>query len=364
MAFYKCRAAISHILLAPFLFTVYNENMKRTIMAAAFALLSCLAFAQEPTEQDEIAEQLLEKNNSPHNFYIFADLAYLPYSGMVSGSGERFAPITGAYDSMQFGVTACYDYTIPLPGSKPLTKDNCLKFGGDIQISPATIKPRVFARYSPIAFLVFNTGFLAGTGWNFLGSQGLASYNPAKGEYDDLTPFKNWFCDFSVGATFQFDAAALWPGDWHHIVFMATYEFHLSGLTGQANGHPWCWATDYNMVNGPNYYANVILGYQMPKKISMVGLQAEFKGYYSDSQFDSVYKAFEGSFCNVDLSPFAVFSLTKKDTLFVLFTIERRKGFDTKRGFINGRDQNVLEMRCSGGEWYFKRIALRYIHNF
>ena len=350
--------------LAHFKFRGYNELMKKIITVAALALLSCLAFAQESAEQDEIADQLLEKNKSPHNFYIFADLAYNPYSGMVAGNGERFAPITGAYDGLQFGVTACYDYTIPLPGSKPLTKDNCLKFGGSFQISPATIKPRVFASYSPIAFLVFNTGFIAGTGWNFLGSQGLASYNPLKGEYDDLTPFKDWFCDFSVGATFQFDAAALWPGDWHHIVLMATYEFHLSGLSGQANGHPWCWATDCHMVNGPNYYANIILGYQMPQKLSMAGVQAELKGYYSDGQFDSIYKAFDGSFCNVDLSPFVVLSLTKKDTLFILFTIERRRGFDSSKGYVNGREQNPLEMRCSGGEWYFKRIAFRYIHNF
>lgn len=337
--------------------------MKKAIVLAAFvALAPFFAFAQ-----DDIAEQeeLLEQKKSPHAFSLFTDFAYYPYSGPVAGNGERFAPISGAFDGVQLGVTGVYNYTIPLPGSKPLTKDNYLKVGGEFQISPATLMPSITASYSPIAFLVFNTRFTTGTGWEVLGSQGLASYNAAKGEYENLTPFKHWFYEFSLGGTFQFDAAALWPGDWHHIVFMASYEFRYNGMSGMANGDPWCWAADYHRVNGPYYFVYMLLGYQMPKlKVKMAGVQAEFKGCYSDGQFDSHYKAFDGDFLNVSLSPFVVVELGKNDNLFILLYFDRRRGFDSKQGKVNGRDQSFLEMNCSGGEWYFRRIALRYIHSF
>ena len=327
--------------------------MKRTIFLAAFvALLSSFAIAQEQPK-------------SPHAFSVLTDFAYYPYCGPVAGNGERFAPITGPSDGVLFGVTGVYNYTIPLPGSNPLTKDNCLKFGGEFQISPATLMPSVTASYSPIAFLVFNTKLTAGTGWEVLGSQGLASYNAAAGKYENLTPFKHWFYEFSLGATFQFDAAAVWPGDWHHIVFMASYEFRVNGLSGMANGDPWCWAADYHRVNGPYYFVYMLLGYQMPlKNLKMAGIQAEFKGYYSDAQFASQYKAFDGDFLNVNLSPFVMFEFGKKDSLFFLLYFERRRGFDSEQGKINGRDQSFLEMNCSGGEWYFRRIAIRYVHNF
>lgn len=331
----------------------------------ALIFTAAFVFSQETMDEDErILEERLDERKSPHRFSIFTDFAYYPYSDMVAGNGERFAPITGPYDSLQFGVTASYDYTIPLPGSNFLTKGNKLKLGAECQISPATFKPRIFASWTPVAFFVVNAGLTAGTGWPFLGAQGLATYNASSGEYDNLTPFANWYGEFSIGGTLQFDAEAVWPGDWHHIVFMASYDFRLSGLTGQEKGHPWCWASDYAKVNGPWYYANVILGYQMPLKLSMVGFQAEFTGYFSDSQFDSKYRAFDGNFCNMTLSPLFMVSFTKKDMLLVLFTFERRRGFDSKKGTYNGRDQNVLEMRSSGGEWYFKRIAFRYIHNF
>lgn len=339
--------------------------MKRTIFLAAFFCAACMLFAQGVLDEDDsLLDKRSEESASPHSFSILTDFAYYPYSDMVSGSGERFAPITGPSDGVLFGVTGSYEYTIPLPGKNFLTKDNNLKLGAECQVSPATFKPEIFASWTPVAFFVVNTSFTLGTGWEVLGSQGLASYNVSSGKYDNLTPFANWYYEFSFGGTFQFDAEALWPGDWHHIVFMANYNFCFGGLSGQENGHPWCWAAEYHKVNGPFYYASLVLGYQMPLKLSMVGVQAEFTGYYSDSQFDSKYKDFDGNFCNMTLSPLLLFSFTKKDSLFVLFTFERRRGFDSAKGYVNGRDQNILEMRSSGGEWYFNRIAIRYVHNF
>lgn len=342
--------------------------MKKTIFIffALLAFVSAFAFSQDDDSKSEM--QLVQDSGpkkSNGSFSLTVEAAYYPDSAPLAGNGERFAPISGIYSGAQFGVTAAYDYVFPIPGSSALTKDNNLAFGADFQISPGTLKPHIYARYSPIAFLVFGAGAKAGTGWEFLGTQCLASFNRASGKFDNLVPFKNFFYEFDLSATFQFDAAALWPGDWHHIVFMATYDFRLSGVSSQADCHPWVWEGDFPKVNGANYYANAILGWQLPfERVSLVGLQAEFEGFYNHDQIAAPYRNFDIDFCRVNISPLVVFSLTKKDALFALLYFERRRGFDSKKGYVNGREQNELEMNCSGGEWYFRRLALRYVHKF
>lgn len=337
-------------------------------LALLLALTFSFAFAQDNGLTEELEAQAIESKeseNSPHSFSLIAEAALYPSSERLAGEGERFAPINGPYDSGQLGLTALYEYTIPIPGSAALTQGNTVVLGADFQISPGTIKPHIFLRYSPIAFLLFGAGAKFGTGWEFMGAQCLASYNQASGKFDNITPFKNWFYEFDISAVFQFDAAAVWPGDWHHIVFMAGYELRLSGMTGQADGHPWVWAADFPKVNGLNYYANAILGWQLPlKHLSLVGCQAEFEGFYDDGQIDSAYRNFDIDFCRINIAPLVVFSFTKKDTLFALVYFERRRGYDSGKGYVNGREQSELEMNCSGGEWYFRRLALRYIHKF
>ena len=111
-------------------------------------------FAQEENGAEE---------KSRHNFTVFTDFAYYPKSAGVAADGERFAPLTGPYNGLQAGVTGCYDYTLPIPGSNALTKDNNIKLGAEFQISPATLKPRVFMSWTPAAFLVFDGGITFAT---------------------------------------------------------------------------------------------------------------------------------------------------------------------------------------------------------
>ena len=335
--------------------------MKKTLSLAS-AILALAVFGLFAQEQDKAAESSEKK--SPHSFSLITEFAYHPEFGHTGGSGERLAWLKGPYDGAEFGVTAAYEYTIPIPGKSDLTKGNFAKLGADCQISPATFKPHFFVSYSPIAFLDFHAGAKFGTGWEFLGAQGLASYNRADGKFDNLTPFKNWFYEFELGGVFQFDAAALWPGDWHHIVFLAGYNFRWSGVTNQADGHPWVWEADFPKVNGANYYSNIILGYQMPAKFSMVGIMAEFEGFYDSNQIAEPYRAFDIDFCRINISPLVVFNITKNDTIFGVLYFERRRGFESAKEWAGGRELNDVERRCTGGEWHFRRVAIRYIHKF
>lgn len=292
--------------------------------------------------QNAIASENIVK--SPHSWTLTTDFAYYPKSAPVVSSKSHFAPLTGIYDGLQFRVTGNYEYTL----------NDYLKLGAELELSPASIVPHVYCTYNPLPFLVFGAGAKIGTGWEFLGNQGLASYNETSGKYDNIAAC---FYEFDISGLFQFDAAAVWPGDWHHIVFVASYDFRFSGVTGQSDGHPWCWQAIEAKVNGPNYYAFAILGYQMPKLVSMIGVQAEFFGYYADSQFDKIYNAFNGSFCEVCINPMVQFTFSKKDSLITMLYFKTRRGFDSDSG-------NELTRNCTGSEWFFQRIAFRYIHKF
>ena len=98
--------------------------------------------------------------------------------------------------------------------------------------------------------------------------------------YKNLTPFNHYFLSAYLGATFQFDVAALWPGDWHHIVFLVDWKNEYTALTGVEKGEIWKWQNSGNRANGWTYTTNFVLGYQMPIVLSLVGLNAEITGHY------------------------------------------------------------------------------------
>ncbi|MDR0623834.1 MAG: hypothetical protein LBG10_05325, partial [Treponema sp.] len=86
------------------------------------------------------------------------------------------------------------------------------------------------------------------------------------------------------GGTLQFDLAALFPGDWNHVVFQSYHEINYRGYTGAAPGVSWVFENDEaENLNGFNYYGNILLGYQMPVFLNTVGILAEMDTYLYDT---------------------------------------------------------------------------------
>lgn len=327
------------------------KSLKKIIFI--FSLLSFLMplFAQEENSAE----------SSPWSFSITTDFAYYPHVSPLVSDSTHFAPTDGIYSGLEGRVTGHAYYKIPTPiGISPLTAGDNLTLEGFLEVSPVSVKPGINISFTPIAFLVFNAGAEAGTGWNLLGIEGMGEWDAASdSHYSSITPFSAWYYHLWMQGTFQFDTGAIIPGDWTHIVMLASYKAEYIGLSGQNNQDLWCWQGSSNQVNGWKYYSNAILAYQMPLFIKRAGIMAEFQGYYSDDayEFGSNY---DGNFMQIDLSPLAQFQLSEHDELSLLINFSSRRGYSSEYG--SSYEETFLTKISR--EWYFKRIALSWTHNF
>ena len=172
-----------------------------------------------------------------------------------------------------------------LRGSSPLTADNNIKTAFSLQITPLSLNGLGEMVWTPIAFFQLAAGGLAGSGWNMpLGhgigintpvdqGEGLPKKSEIHGEPFDALIWNLW-----TGAALQFDLAALFPGDWNHLIFRSYHEARY-GSYSRASGHePWIFENDDGEnQNGLVYYGSLFLGYQMPASplLNMAGLMAE-----------------------------------------------------------------------------------------
>ncbi|MCL2196484.1 MAG: hypothetical protein FWB77_02590 [Treponema sp.] len=182
----------------------------------------------------------------------------------------------------KLGYTFSFRFPV-LQGESDLTKDNNLKLHLTAEITPVSLNGIFKAVLTPIAFLEFSAGARAGAGWNInlFGSDiygnGLNMYNESDSiSYIDGKPFDALLWKAWLGGTFQFDLAAIIPGEWNHVVFLTYHEINYHANTRAAAGEAWYFeADDGENFNTFNYYGNIVLGYQMPIFLNMVAFMAE-----------------------------------------------------------------------------------------
>ena len=98
----------------------------------------------------------------------------------------------------------------------------------------------------------------------------------------------------------------------------------------------------------------------MPLVLQTVGVQAEFEGYYNSSSFNSIYENWNPTFMKISINPVCILQLTKKQSLTIQAGFSSRRSFSTK---LNANETD-LNLKYTGREWYFNRIALSYCYNF
>jgi len=169
-----------------------------------------------------------------------------------------------------------------LQGDGPLTEGNNVNLALSAEISPISLNALAEAVLTPIAFLQFSAGGRIGTGWNIelFGSNvnGIGFNRPgANGLAEhDGSGFDGLLWKMQTGAAFQFDFAAIFPGDWNHVIVRTYHELNYAGYTRAKSGESWYFENnDGENRNGGNYYGNYILGYQMPILLNMVALLFE-----------------------------------------------------------------------------------------
>ena len=331
----------------------------KKVFVLIFALAAFWGFAQDASSEEK-------ESGIPGFFSLTADFAYYPKAAPVAvGSPDdglsRFAPSTHIYSGVEARVTGKYSYVIPTPfGDNPLVKGNNVTLTPALELTPVSLAPQFFVSFTPIAFLRFTASAQVGTGWEFIGIQGMGELDNAVDGYDSLTPFKHYFYEFKWSNLFQFDLGAVLPGDWTHVVMQASYDIMYTGLSGVSSGTPWIWQASGEKVTGWNYYSNIIVGYQMPLVLQTVGCQFELSGYYDKHSFDSVFSDWNPTFMKVCINPVFILQFTKKDALTIQFRFASRRGFSEKAGDA----KTAFALDYNGREWFFDRIALSYNHVF
>ena len=184
-----------------------------------------------------------------------------------------------ASTALELQVTLAELWTVPfLAGDGALVQDNNISFKLGAVLTPVTANAIAEVTWTPIAFLQVVAGAQLGSGWDIGFAHGL-SLNLRSGLHDNrLTAdaFSAALWKVKAGAAFQFDVAALAPGDWNHLVFRSYHEIFYRGLTGVADDVAWMFENDPGENhNGWNYYGNYFLGYKMPILLDMVGVLLE-----------------------------------------------------------------------------------------
>lgn len=348
--------------------------MKITLFRKIFLSLSAVVFVSSAVFSQEAEEGKNQKKNADiWKFYEQTAAAYYFKSDYVSG-GDHFAPITGLFNSFEFKTTFNAECKIPAPlGKHFLLKDSNVRIKTAFELCPVTVRPLVSVSFTPLPFFVFSTGASIGTGWSALGFKGLCkldensiSYGEngkiSKNsiEYENLTPFGNYYYDFWFSGLFQFDTGAIFPGDWTHAVMQASYTVSYVGVTGVDDGKIWLWQLVGNNCNGWRYTANFVLGYQMPLPLSMIAVNTDVYALFNSDDYGIYSSSYNGDFTNVTISPMLKFDFSKKDSLFVLFEFKKRRSFEEE----HSDSKEEIFLTYSGAEWFFNRIAFSWTHVF
>jgi hypothetical protein len=182
-------------------------------------------------------------------------------------------------------------FTFPfLRGGSVLTAGNNFRTTLTAEVSPVSLDGIVEGILTPIAFLQLAAGFRIGTGWNvtlFGGDlHGIGINRPGAGgkaetagsAFDGI----QWKAHF--GGALQFDMAAVFPGDWHHIVFRSYHEINYRGYSAASKDDSWFLENDAGENrNGFSYYGNFLAGYQMPFFFNMAAVLVEMDKFLYDT---------------------------------------------------------------------------------
>lgn len=334
---------------------------KIVLSLSAVVFVLSAAFSQEAEKGKN-----QKKNTFIWKFYEQTAGAYYFKSDYVSG-GDHFAPITGLFNSFELKTTFNAECKIPAPlGKHFLLKDSNVRIKTAFELCPVTVRPLVSVSFTPLPFLVFSTGASIGTGWSACGFKGLCKLDEngkiskKSIEYENLTPFGNYYYDFWFSGLFQFDTGAIFPGDWTHAVMQASYTVSYVGVTGVDDGKIWLWQLVGNNCNGWRYTANFVLGYQMPLPLSMIAVNTDVYALFNSDDYGIYSSSYNGDFTNVTISPMLKFDFSKKDSLFVLFEFKKRRSFEEE----HSESKEEIFLTYSGAEWFFNRIAFSWTHVF
>ena len=208
----------------------------------------------------------------------------LVWTGMA-GVGSIMADEPGS-SSTQVSLTAATTKEIQTTLAHDIEIRANLKLNMSASISPVSLGTSLGASWLPFPFLELAIKGTAGSGWNIPIAEGLR-INQRQGANDNELvgdAFAGLIWSIEGGGAFQFDYAALVPGEWNHILFRTYHGLEYRAFTAADAGVSWLYQGDEGENrNGWSYYGNAFIGYQMPLFLNLAGLLAEADLYLYDS---------------------------------------------------------------------------------
>jgi hypothetical protein len=219
-----------------------------------------------------------------------------------------------------------------LQGESPLTEDNNIELALTAQLSPISLDGIALATWTPIAFFQWAAGGRVGSGWTLtLGSDeiygiGLNRENAFGYSEHSGNAFDGALWRLHTGAALQADLAAVFPGDWNHVVARSYHEINYKGYTRAKAGESWYFENDDGEnINGFSYYGNFLLGYQMPIILNTVAFLTEMDLYLYDTPGRS---AWGDDKIRWTFSGITMFTLTQKMELAVIAQWQTRRNYN------------------------------------
>jgi hypothetical protein len=186
-----------------------------------------------------------------------------------------------------------------LRGKTPLTNGNNIALKLDAALSAIWAGLTGDAVLTVFPFLSFRLGAMAGSGWNYdlfgqvpLVGLGLNRRTNADDPNDGVigNGFDGVVWDVHAGATVQFDLAALFPGDWNHVVMQFYNKIDYLAYSKAKGDDLWYYLGDDGMnMNAFRHSFDLFAGYVMPVFVDLVGYQLSGAlPFYNDEAGNSV----------------------------------------------------------------------------
>ena len=308
------------------------------------------------------AQKNKKEKTSPLSVYLTTDFLYYPESKTQPGSsGTHFAGLTGAYSGFECRTQLFVDYMIKTPlGGHWLLKDANVVLTGAFELTPLSVRPQLALGFQPFPFLVFKGGGSIGFGWNMLGFEGLCALDEKSKKYEAVSTFSHPFYEVWAQGTLMFDTGALVPGDWNHLIMLASYKTFYSGIAGLEKHRPYGWQGDKNRVEGLQYEFCGILAYQMPLVLYRAGFMYTAYGHYDGGDYGDFDASYDGAFTQHSLAGLCQFKFAEKDELTCIAQFTTRRSFDKELD----EAEDALFAQKVGTEWFFQRLIFSWSHKF
>lgn len=242
------------------------------------------------------------------------------YTATGLDNGRNLGSVWGGAE-----VLGWFRHRITLPvirGTDFLTSGNNLMFELLAELSPVTVGGSFSATFTPIAFFKLGLGGHLGTGWPLLTFNGVGLNQDGSG-VPDRTAFSGVVARAWATGTLQFDLASVIPGEWTHVVAVASGKLEYQYFTNADSEEAWMYLNDTGEnFNGFRYKGSYFLGYQMPLKVDTVGiLVGTEENLWSVKELSTIASGGWGSdFREISIAP--LMNIKVSDTVGVTILLE------------------------------------------